>query len=46
MSSESARIYNGLEAEIGPARLAKIYRMLDDLIAIADFEDGGLPEED
>jgi homoprotocatechuate degradation regulator HpaR len=46
MSSESARIYEELEAEIGPTRLAKIYRMLDELIAIADFEDRGVSEDE
>jgi homoprotocatechuate degradation regulator HpaR len=32
MSQESVRIYASLEADIGPRRMADIYRLLDDMI--------------
>jgi homoprotocatechuate degradation regulator HpaR len=39
MSVESAAIYAQLEAKIGAVRLAKIYRVLDDLIAVISLQE-------
>ena len=41
MSAESANIYAQLETEIGAVRLAKIYHVLDDLIAIMSRKESG-----
>jgi homoprotocatechuate degradation regulator HpaR len=38
MSAESAQIYAKLESDIGTTRLAELYRVLDDLIAVAEAE--------
>jgi homoprotocatechuate degradation regulator HpaR len=35
MSAESVQIYAQLEADIGASRLAEVYRILDELIAVA-----------
>ena len=45
MSAESAEIYATLEDEIGTTRLGRAYRVLDEIIALGNLEDGrGLQE--
>lgn len=46
MSAESAQIYADLESDIGAPRLAEIYRVLDDLIAIAEADGSGTGEQE
>jgi hypothetical protein len=46
MSAESARIYANLESDIGTKRLAELYRVLDDLIAVAEGDGSGGSEQE
>jgi len=46
MSAESAEIYANLESDIGAKRLAELYRVLDDLIAVAEAESPGGDDQD
>ena len=46
MSAESAQIYAKLESDIGTPRLAELYRVLDDLIAVAEAESNEEPEQE
>jgi homoprotocatechuate degradation regulator HpaR len=41
MSAESAQIYANLESDIGSKRLAELYRVLDELIAVAEADGSG-----
>jgi len=46
MSAESVQIYSQLEAEFGAARLAEVYRVLDEITTIVGFEHEGMNEDE
>jgi hypothetical protein len=44
MSAESTRIYARLEADFGATKLAEVYRVLNELIAVCGDAGGGEDE--